>query len=42
VDLWKLSGEKDFDLRTMSMATVGGPAAFDKIRLGRTEADLAK
>lgn len=41
IDLWKEWGQ-DFPLRSLSIAAVGGGAAFDGIRLGRSEADLER
>jgi hypothetical protein len=39
VDLWELY-RKPVRIRSMSMAAVGGPAAFDQILLAREEKDL--
>ncbi len=41
VDLWKLAG-RDFPIASMSLGTIGGPALFDRIILGRTEADVSE
>ena len=46
VDLWELLPEnqrnKPFNIGAMSLGTVGGPAAMDRIRLGRTKENLQK
>jgi hypothetical protein len=46
VDLWELLPEnqrgKPFNIGAMSLGTVGGPAAIDRIRLGRTKDELLK
>ena len=41
VDLWKLAG-REMPIASMSLGTIGGPALFDRIILGRTEADVAE
>jgi hypothetical protein len=44
VDLWKLLPEnqrgKPLNIGSMTLGTVGGPVAIDRIRLGRTLEDL--
>ena len=46
IDLWKQLPEnqrgKPFNIGAMSLGTIGGPAAIDRIRLGRTLEDLQK
>jgi hypothetical protein len=46
IDLWQQLPEnqrgKPFNIGAMSLGAIGGPAAIDKIRLGRTNEDLAK
>ena len=39
VDLWKAHGGP-FRVDSFTLGAVGGPAAFDRVLLGRTEADL--
>jgi hypothetical protein len=39
VDLWRAFG-RPVRVRTLALEAVGGPAEFDRVRLGRTEADL--
>lgn len=41
VDLWKLAG-REMTIASMSLGTIGGPAQFDRIILGRTEADVSE
>lgn len=41
VDLWKLAGTS-FQVRSLSLASIGGSAAFDQIILGRAEEDCAR
>ncbi len=40
VDLWKLAG-REMTIGSMSLSTIGGAGSFDRIHLGRTEADAA-
>jgi hypothetical protein len=40
VDLWPLLKQPQ-RIRSLSLGVGGGAAEFDRIRLGRTEADLA-
>ena len=40
IDLWKLTG-REMTIGSMSLSTIGGAALFDRILLGRTEADVA-
>jgi len=40
IDLWKLTG-REMTIGSMSLSTAGGAAQFDRIHLGRTEADVA-
>ena len=41
IDLWKLTG-REMTIGSMSLSTVGGAARFDRILLGRTEADAVR
>jgi hypothetical protein len=41
VDLWKVL-KKPANIQTMYLGAIGGPVGFDRVILGRTEADLDK
>jgi outer membrane protein assembly factor BamB len=40
VDLWELFGKKPVRIQSLGLVSVGGPAVFDQILLGRSEKDL--
>ncbi len=39
LDLWKLAG-REMTIGFLALSTIGGAASFDRILLGRTEADV--